>query len=152
MRSPQHDLRTTALHILHCLRNTKNVSTATPYLHPSVSVQHDENEPTVSRENNLNRWASISAAWPELQAEVQEAVVDESQSKVWVLSELSGLPDGMVKTSVDMLTFEQCEQTGRWVCVKCADVQRVARRGTERRKKDKEEHGLAWEELQREDF
>ena len=150
MIAPPTDLRSTALLILHSLCNSKEASAAAPYLHPSVSAQHDDNEPTSSRDSFLEAWEHTSAAWPDLHAEVQEAVVDESQSKVWVLSELSGLPNGIVKTSVDMMTFQQCQETGRWVCVKCADVQRVVRRGTKRREYT-QAPGLSWEEVERVD-
>ena len=54
---------------------------------------------------------------------ILEACVDEVQRKVWVRSEIRGLPGGMVKESIDMLTFDE-----HGVPVSSVDEQKVRRR------------------------
>lgn len=49
--------------------------------------------------------------------------MDELQRKVWVRSEISGYPGGVVKESVDMLFFDE-----DGMLVKGIDYQKVKRR------------------------
>ena len=54
---------------------------------------------------------------------VKEACVDEIQQKVWVRSEISGFPGGVIEESVDMLYFDD-----QGILVGSVDCQRVKKR------------------------
>lgn len=66
--------------------------------------------------------ASLDRA-PDFHMHIREAVVDDRQRKVWVRSEITGLPAGVVKESIDMLSFNE-----EGLLIKSEDCQRVKRR------------------------
>lgn len=82
---------------------------------PAITIEHDAigEEPL-----SLASWSESLHTMPELSVDVQEAIVDESQRKVWVRSSVSGLSDGRTKESVDVMTFDEegvlVSLTGEW--------------------------------------
>lgn len=118
------DLHSRALHLLDTLYNKHDLATARPLIHPDVRVSHNDDATLHSRDEYLAHWARRTKRLPDLRAKCRECAVDESQRKVWVVSELytepeaaevdegttskSGAVDGARrKESVDMLWFDE---------------------------------------------
>ncbi|KIV80290.1 hypothetical protein PV11_07803 [Exophiala sideris] len=114
------DLSETARTILTTLCNTRDFSEVDRYVSEDVSVQHEDETPVASRDAFVRRFSQALEHMPELNIEVKEACVDESQLKVWVRSEITGLPGGVRKESIDMMTFNE-----EGLLVKSIDCQRV---------------------------
>lgn len=90
---------------------------------PEVVVQHDDEAPVTSLAAFLDGWQRLVSSIPDFHLEIREAIVDDRQRKVWVRSEITGLPAGMIKESIDMMTFDE-----EGVLVRSEDCQRVSRR------------------------
>lgn len=90
---------------------------------PTIRVEHGDESPTYSVESYLSRFSNAIARYPNLSFDVKEACADEMQMKVWVRSEISGLPRGMVKESIDMLYFDE-----HGMLVGSVDHQKIKRR------------------------
>ena len=73
-------------------------------IHPSITVQHDDDEPQDSRDAFFARWKANAAKCPNLHLQIHEAVPDYSQRKVWVRGEIRGLAEGY-KEKIFMMTF-----------------------------------------------
>lgn len=125
-RMPSHlsytpfDLETRATQILTSLANDQCTKSVLPHISPMIQVEHNDNAPAYSLDSYLLRFAS---AGPNVRLDVKEACVDELQRKVWVRSEISGFPNGVVKESFDMLFFDQ-----DGVLVRGIDYQKIKRR------------------------
>lgn len=104
-----HDLSERARKILTTLCNTRdlNILTAVPYISEKVHIQHDDKPPVTSRSEFLAGWSNALNYMPDVHIDIKEACVDEVQRKVWVRSEISGLPGGIRKESIDMMTFDR---------------------------------------------
>lgn len=94
-----------------------------PLISPNVIVQHEDDEAVTSREAFLANYQAIIKEVPDFHMEIREAVVDDCQRKVWVRSEITGLPAGVIKESIDMMTFNE-----EGILVKSEDCQRVRKR------------------------
>lgn len=108
--SPQYDLRTRALDTLASLYTPPDSPSTptTPHISPAVHVElGDILEPTTSHAAFRARWAEKVQRMPDFRHRVAEAVVDDAQRKVWVRGEVSGLPGGRRKESIDMMTFDE---------------------------------------------
>lgn len=83
------------------------ISNLSQYLSPQIQTQHNDDPPQLTtRETYLTSHLDRIKSLPEsYRLDVQETCVDESQMKVWVRSEISGLPDGVRKQSISMLSF-----------------------------------------------
>lgn len=73
-----------------------------------------------SRAQLVRDWCAARLAAPHLRVDIKEACVDETQHKVWVRSEVSGLPGGVRKESIDMMTFSE-----DGVLVGCLECRRI---------------------------
>jgi len=119
-----YDLESRATEILKSLaNNTSNAEQISRHISPHIKVEHGEEDPVYSVEKYLLKFSDASARCPNLHLDIKEACVDESQRKVWIWSEITGLPGGTVKERVDMLTFDE-----QGVLVGSIDHQRVRRR------------------------
>jgi hypothetical protein len=114
------DLSGTARTILTTLCNSRDFSQLNRYISPDVMSQHEDEPPSFSRDAFMQDWAAASHRVPGIQLDIKEACVDELQHKVWVRSEISGLPGGRRKESIDMMTFNE-----GGLLVKSVDCQRV---------------------------
>jgi hypothetical protein len=112
------DLESRATHILTSLAN--NPSSVLPHISPMIQVEHNDNDPVYSIDLYVSRFSSASS---DIRLDIKEACVDELQRKVWVRSEISGYPGGVVKESVDMLFFDEAG-----MLIKGIDYQKVKRR------------------------
>lgn len=101
------DLSETAKVILHSLCHERDFTTAAQLVSPSVIVQHEDNPPFVSRDAYFKGWTQKLQRTPSFNLQIKEACVDEVQRKVWVRSEISGLPNGIRKESIDMMCFDE---------------------------------------------
>lgn len=123
-RCDPYELETRATKILASLaNNTSNVDLVSQYISPQIKVEHGDGDPVYSLQKYLTRFSDASARNPGLYLDIKEACVDEMQRKVWVRSEITGLPDGAIKERVDMLTFDE-----QGVLVGSIDHQRIRRR------------------------
>lgn len=117
------NLQHRATQILELLCNERDAQSVVPMIAANVVVQHDDNAPVTSAAAFLDGWQRLIANVPNFHLEIREAVVDDRQRKVWVRSEITGLPAGMVKESIDMMTFDE-----EGMLIKSEDCQRVRRR------------------------
>ena len=117
------NLQYRATQILELLCNERDTESAVGMISPTVIVQHDDDVPVTSRTAFLDGFNDLINNVPEFHLDVLEAVVDDRQRKVWVRSEISGLPAGMIKESIDMMTFDE-----EGILIKSEDCQRVRRR------------------------
>jgi SnoaL-like domain len=117
------NLQYQAKKILELLCNERDTKSIIPLISPNVIVQHEDDEPVTSREAFLARFQAVIKRVPDFHMEIREAVVDDRQRKVWVRSEITGLPAGVRKESIDMMTFNE-----EGILVKSEDCQRVRRR------------------------
>ncbi|KIW49030.1 hypothetical protein PV05_10746 [Exophiala xenobiotica] len=117
------DLSGTARTILTTLCNSRDFSQLNRYISADVMSQHEDEPPSFSRDAFTQDWAAALHRMPGVQLNIKEACVDELQHKVWVRSEISGLPGGMRKESIDMMTFNE-----EGLLVKSVDCQRVLSR------------------------
>jgi hypothetical protein len=117
------DLSGTARTILTTLCNYRDFSQLNRYISPDVMSQHEDEPPKFSRDAFVQDWAAASHRVPGIQLDIKEACVDELQHKVWVRSEISGLPGGRRKESIDMMTFNE-----GGLLVKSVDCQRALSR------------------------
>lgn len=102
------DLEARATSILTSLCNEpRDFAAASTYIDPYVTVQHEDNEPATGVEEFFQRWSEALDHLPDFHIEVKEACVDEIQRKVWVRSEIKGLPNGLVRESIDMMSFSE---------------------------------------------
>ena len=62
----------------------------------------------------------MAARVPDFEMVIREAVVDDNQRKVWVRSEIRGLPGGIIKESIDMMTFDE-----EGLLIRSEDCQRI---------------------------
>jgi len=123
-RNDSCDLESRAIKILTALaNNTSNADLISQHISPQIKVDRGDDDPVYSLQQYLSRFSAASARYPHLHLDIKEACVDELQRKVWVRSEITGLPGGAVKERVDMLTFDQ-----QGVLVGSIDHQRVRRR------------------------
>jgi hypothetical protein len=104
------DLQSLALDLLDILYNTHDLSRASTMIHPNVTLTHNDSPITFgsagSREAYLEHWrARVQKFGPGLKAHFREAVVDESQRKVWCVGEVT--VGKRRKESVDMLSFDE---------------------------------------------
>lgn len=93
------------------------------HISPHIKVEHGDDSPVYSLKRYLSRFSDASAKYPMLRLSIQEACADELQRKVWVRSEITGLPGGAVKERIDMLTFDE-----HGMLVGSIDYQRLRRR------------------------
>lgn len=114
------DLESRATQILTSLANHSNTSSVLPHISPLIQVEHNDNAPVYSLDSYVSRFSGAGAG---VRLDIKEACVDELQRKVWVRSEISGYPGGVVKESVDMLFFDE-----DGMLVKGIDYQKVKRR------------------------
>lgn len=114
------DLSETARTILTRLCNERDFSQVDRYVSADVTIQHDDQTPLVSRDAFIQNLSGMLNHLPEFHVDIKEACVDEQQHKVWVRSELTGLPGGVRKESIDMMTFNE-----EGLLVKSVDCQRV---------------------------
>lgn len=118
-----YNLELRATKILTSLANSpSSTDLSTLRISPNIKVEHNDSDPVYSLQQYLSRFSDASSRSPDLHLDVKEACVDEIQRKVWVRSVISGLPGGMVKESVDMLSFDE-----QGVLVGSIDHQRVMR-------------------------
>lgn len=75
-------------------------------INKDVKIQHDDLPAVSSRAAMFEMWTIVRALKYEMR--VKEAVVDETQRKVWVVSELikQDRTTETVKERVDMMTFD----------------------------------------------
>lgn len=119
------DLSETARTILTTLSNPEDFTPLDRFISTNVVSQHEDEPPVFSRDAFMQDWGDILRRMPGFQLDIKEACVDEQQHKVWVRSEITGLPGGMRKESIDMMTFND-----DGLLVKSVDCQRVlSRRG-----------------------
>lgn len=85
-----------------------------------IQVEHNDNAPVYSLDSYVSRFAK---AGTNVTLDIKEACVDELQRKVWVRSEISGYPGGVVKESIDMLFFDE-----DGVLIRGIDYQKIKRR------------------------
>lgn len=123
MSSDYTNLQFRATQILQLLCNERETESVAPMISQNIVVQHDDSPPITSRMAFLDGWQGLMAEVPNFHLEIQEAIVDDRQRKVWVRSEITGLPAGMVKESIDMMTFDE-----DGMLVKSENCQRVRRR------------------------
>ncbi|KAJ9637490.1 uncharacterized protein PV06_04034 [Exophiala oligosperma] len=116
------DLSETARTILTTLSNPGDFTSLDRFISANVMSQHEDEPPVFSRDAFMQDWADILRRMPGFQLNIKEACVDEQQHKVWVRSEITGLPGGMRKESIDMMTFDD-----DGLLVKSVDCQRVLR-------------------------
>lgn len=117
------NLQYRATQILSLLCNERDSKSATLMISPTVIVQHDDDAPVTIRAAFLDGCHDLIAQTPDLHFEIKEAIVDDRQRKVWVRSEITGLAAGMIKESIDMMTFDE-----EGVLIRSEDSQRVRRR------------------------
>ncbi|KIW16156.1 hypothetical protein PV08_06207 [Exophiala spinifera] len=117
------DLSARARTILTTLSSARDFTSLNRFISANVTSQHEDEPPIFSRDAFIQDWVDILQRMPGFQLNIKEACVDEQQHKVWVLSEITGLPGGMRKESVDMMTFDD-----DGLLVKSVDCQRVLRR------------------------
>lgn len=103
--SSHNDLDQRACDILNLLWNKRDFKSASQLIHPLVAVQHDDDIPQVSREALVARWRNLATRHPQSHMEIHEAVLDETQRKVWVRGEIRGLSEGY-KEKIYMMTFD----------------------------------------------
>jgi len=102
-----YDLESRAIEILTSLANSPhNTTSVSEHISPSIKFEHGDDLPIYSLQSYLARFSDISARFPGYCLDVKEACVDETQRKVWVRSEITGLPNGLIKERIDMLTFD----------------------------------------------
>lgn len=123
-RYDPYDLESRATKILKTLVSSPNTAASiAQQISPTIQFEHGDDDPVYSLQKYLSRFSDASARYPQMQLDVKEACVDEIQRKVWVRSEVTGLPDGMIKERVDMLYFDE-----QGVLVRSVDHQRIKRR------------------------
>lgn len=110
------DLKAHAIAALDEICNKRDFEKATTYLDPDMIQYHDDST-IKGAETFINTFKQILQHVPDFHLKVIDAVVEGN--KVWVFSKISGLPNGDVKDSVDMLHFND---EGKLVMAK--DVQR----------------------------
>ena len=123
MSSDYANLQFRATQILELLCNEREIQTVAQMISPNVVVQHDDGPSVTSRAAFLDGWQGLMAEVPDFHLYIREAIVDDQQRKVWVRSEITGSPAGMIKESIDMMTFDE-----DGMLVKSEDCQRVRRR------------------------
>ncbi|ETN39358.1 uncharacterized protein HMPREF1541_05581 [Cyphellophora europaea CBS 101466] len=107
------DLHSRALHLLDTLYNKHDLASARPLIHPDVSISHNDDAAMASRDEYLAYWARRTKRVPELRAKCRECAVDESQRKVWVVSEIYTEPAEEVATlGVDMPATTTAKRPG----------------------------------------
>ncbi|KAJ9651930.1 hypothetical protein H2198_008826 [Neophaeococcomyces mojaviensis] len=123
-RFDPYNLQARATTILTSLANSPhNFSSVSQHISPSIKFEHGDDDPIYSLQSYLGRFSDISARYPGYHLDVKEACVDEMQRKVWVRSEVTGLPGGMVKERIDMLTFDD-----QGILVGSVDYMKIKRR------------------------
>lgn len=110
------DLEVRAMIALTALYDTTE-SSSEAWISPDISIEHDDISSS-TEPLTLSSWSESLSAMPTLELDIAEAIVDESQRKVWVRSSLYGLPNGGRKESVDVLSFDAegllVSLTGEW--------------------------------------
>ena len=123
-RYDTYDLQSRAIKILTALaNNTSNAEIILQHISPQIKVEHGDDDPVYSLQKYLSRFSAASVRYPDLYFDIKEACVDDLQRKVWVRSEITGLPGGVVKERIDMLKFDE-----QGVLVGSIDHQVVRRR------------------------
>lgn len=123
-RYDPYDLSSKATKILTLLANSPHAAASVArHISPVIKYEHCDDEPVYSLESYLGRFSDVSVRFPEYHLDVKEACVDEIQRKVWVRSEVTGLPGGIIKERVDMLTFDD-----QGILVGSVDHMRIKRR------------------------
>lgn len=103
-----YDLEARAAKILTTLANQpKHAASVSQHISPHIKVEHGDDSPEYSLERYLSRFSNTLSRCPDCHLEIKEACVDEMQRKVWVQSEVTGYPNGIVKERVDMLSFDE---------------------------------------------
>ncbi|KAK5088518.1 hypothetical protein LTR05_002738 [Lithohypha guttulata] len=118
-----YDLEFRATQILTSLAQNPSDLSTLDLISPNIKVEHGDQAPVYSIERYISRFTIAGAQHPDLKLEIKEACVDEIQRKVWVRSEISGLPDDVVKERIDMLSFDN-----HGILVGSIDHQKVKRR------------------------
>lgn len=114
------DLESRATQILTSLaNNSTDSSSVLPHISPLIQVEHNDAAPVYSVDSYVSRFSGLGS---DVRLDIKEACVDEVQRKVWVRSEISGFPGGVVKESVDMLFFDE-----DGMLVKGIDYQKIKR-------------------------
>jgi hypothetical protein len=117
------NLQYRATQILELLYNERNTASATSIISSEVIVQHNDDDTVTGLAAFLDGCHRTIAQVPNFHLEIREAIVDDRQRKVWVRSEITGLPAGTIKESIDMMTFDE-----EGVLIRSEDCQRVRRR------------------------
>lgn len=123
-RYDPYNLESRATRILTSLANSpSSTDLSSLRISPTVKVEHNDGSPVYSFQTYVSRFSDAVSRSPNFHLDVKEACVDEIQRKVWVRSEISGLPGGVIKESIDMLYFDE-----QGVLVGSIDHQKVKRR------------------------
>ena len=117
MAAPK-DLKAHAIELLNIWCNEKDIGKGIPYLHPSVTQIHDDEPPIQGADTFVARWKEFLKFVPDFKMDIKDVI--QEGNRVWIFSRISGLPDGVVKDSVDMTVFDE---DGKLLHTK--DVQRV---------------------------
>lgn len=112
-----------ATKILELLYNDRDTASVSPMISSEVMIQHNDEATVTGRAAFLDGCHELIAQAPDFHLEISEAIVDDRQRKVWVRSEITGLPAGIMKESIDMMTFDEAG-----VLIRSEDCQRVRRR------------------------
>ncbi|KZF25492.1 hypothetical protein L228DRAFT_77670 [Xylona heveae TC161] len=116
--STPEELRARAVKIMQLLFNKKDLETVSFFIHEQSEFYHDDRPPVFGRAAFLAGWEKACKFMPDFQLDIINSVVDGR--RVWLFSEISGLPNGVKKDSIDMMTFDE---TG--LLIRSKDVQRI---------------------------
>lgn len=112
------DLKTPTIEFLNIWCNEKNVEKGLTYLHQDMTAVHDDDAPR-SLDNFIAGWKYIiTSLAPEFKYDTKDIM--QEGNKVWVYARISGLPNGEVKDTVDMLEWDEKGER----LIRAKDVQR----------------------------
>ena len=105
--SKVYDLRARAIETLEIIRNPNNHESTASYVAPNATFTPGDCSSPMPLAAFLEHWQAKQARHPGLHMEIVEAMEDEDQRKVLIMSTIDGLPDIKRARAVDMLTFDE---------------------------------------------
>jgi hypothetical protein len=118
------DFKNRCYTFLVILCNDKDMAKAATYLAPNCVLVHADFPPVHGPDAFIAMWEQNLAKMPNYYKDVQDMVVEMEKAhgvaRIWVYSQISGIEDGALTDSIDMMHF-----TAEGLFLDSKDVQRT---------------------------
>jgi hypothetical protein len=110
---------------LNILCNDKDMKKAAEFLDPDCILIHEDHDSVHGAQAFIDTWKANLDRMPNYHKDIKDMIVeflpgDEGMARIWVYSRISGITEGSLTDSIDMMRF-----TPKGLFLQSKDVQRT---------------------------